>query len=204
MAFGSSELIKQREAHYTRFFGPLTQKIMHSTDIKPVHIDIYTFEPNEERSFFTLITGGMSDVRQNIPDDTDIAPRAEIMLYAQQPKRWMYNVLKGLAEMPWDDDTFLSYLHTVPNGQPMTAEPSLLTSYLFMYSLWEADHFSPMLVDGDDTDILLLIPITEAERQLATKAGSAALIEVFRQREFDPVVDENRSCLVSGQRSPGA
>src|SRR5437762_7376163 len=116
MSFGFSELIQQREEHYARFLGPLTREIMHSTNFKTVHIDVYTFEPTKERPFFTLITGGMSDVRQNIPGDCDIAPRAEIMLYAEEPKGWMYNVLKGLAEMPSDDDTFLSYRHTVPNG----------------------------------------------------------------------------------------
>ena len=174
---------------------------MHSTDIKAVHIDIYTFEPTEERPFFTLITGGMSDVRQNIPDGYDAAPRAEIMLYAEEPKGWMYNVLKGLAEMPTDDDTFLSYRHTVPNGKPMTAQPSLLTSYFFIAPLLEPDHFSPMLVDGDATDILLMIPITEAERELAKQRGSDALIDLFRDRGLDPIINEGRPCVVSAKLS---
>ncbi|MEM7312637.1 MAG: suppressor of fused domain protein [Planctomycetota bacterium] len=167
MSIGNPQLIKQRESHYTRFLGPLDQKIMHSTDHKEVHVDIYTFAPNVDRDWYTLITGGMSDVRQAVPDDWDISPRAEIMLYCHQPERWMYNSLKNLAEMPTDDDVFLSYRHTVPNGMPMTAKPSLLTSYLFYYPLFEIEEFSPMVVDGDGVDILLLLPITEGEREFA-------------------------------------
>lgn len=197
MSFEFPEFIRQREQHYARFFGPLTREIMHSTDVKSVHIDIYTFEPTKERPFYTLITGGMSDARQNIPIDWEISPRAEIMLYAKEPKGWMYNVLKGLGEMPFDDDTFLSYRHTVPNGQPMTAEPSLLTSYFFMLPIFEPEHFSPMLVGGDATDVLLMIPITEAERNLAAEDGSDALIDLFQKHELDPVIQENRTCLVS-------
>src|SRR4030095_2254037 len=112
-----------REAHYERFFGRLEQ-VMHSTDEKPVHIDIYQFAPTEDRSSWTLITGGMSDRRQPLPAEAPehVAPRAEIMMYVAEPKPWMFAVLKGLAEMPFDQDTFLHWHHTVPNGHPLTAE----------------------------------------------------------------------------------
>ncbi len=125
--------LEPREQHYQRFFGPMTQKIMHSTDVKPVHIDIYQFEPTSDREYWTLITSGMSNVRQIQPDECaeHMSTRAEIMMYVREPQGWMFNVLKGLAEMPFDDSTFLHWWHTVPNGMPMTAKPSLLTSYFF-------------------------------------------------------------------------
>jgi hypothetical protein len=109
-------LIDQRETHYQRFFGPLDQQVMHSTDLKPVHIDIYQFAPTAERPFWTLITGGMSDARQPIPPTAPkhVAPRAEILMYAEEPKGWMLSVLKGLAEMPFVDDRTAS--STKPAG----------------------------------------------------------------------------------------
>ena len=189
-------LIEQREAHYTRFLGPMTDEVMHSTDVKAVHVDIYTFPPTKERPFYVLITGGMSGLPQKIPENWDISPRAEIMLYVSKPQGWMYSVLKGLAEMPSDDDTFLSYRHTVPNGKPMTANPSVLTSYFFVHPLMLPDAFHQMTVDGDATDILLMIPVTEEEREYAKTHGSSALISLFGERGLDPVVDERRSSLV--------
>jgi len=91
---------------------------MHSTDVKTVHIDIYQFEPTPERSFWTLITSGMSNARQIDPEDcgNGMAPRAEILMYAVQPQGWMFSVLKGLAEMPFDQNTCLHWGHTVHNG----------------------------------------------------------------------------------------
>ena len=34
------DALTHREAHYERFLGPIEQQVMHSTDDKPVHIDI--------------------------------------------------------------------------------------------------------------------------------------------------------------------
>jgi len=195
--------IQQRESHYERFFGPITQQVMHSTDSKSVHVDIYTFTPTAERPFYTLITGGMSDLRQNVPETSNAAPRTEIMLYARETKGWMYNVLKGLAEMPFDCNTFLSYRHTVPNGMPMTAEPSLLTSYFLMQPYFESKGFTPMPIDGEKADILLMIPITEAERDFAVKKGSEALLTLFFEQDFDLVIDEQRQCLLHNENTPG-
>lgn len=191
------DLIEQRESHYEKFLGPISEKVMHSTDIKPVHVDIYTFPPTEECPYYTLITGGMSDLRQNIPDQyTSIGRRAEIMTYAREPQGWMYNVLKGLAEMPSDDNTFLHWYHTVPNGMPMTADPSDLTAFFFVPPFFEADEFSPMMVDGEAADILFMVPITDRELSFIREHRSEAMLEIFDRHDFDYVIDEQRRSFV--------
>lgn len=199
----SADLTAQREAHFEKYLGDLDQVVMKSTGDKPVKVDIYTFAPTEERPFYVLITSGMSDQRQNIPEDWDIAPRAELMLYTLHPKGWMYSVLRGLAEMPSEEDTFLSYRHTIPNGRPMTTVPTLLTAFTFLPPQFEDEGFQPMTVGGDDTDLLLLVPITEGERQYAVEHGTDDLYNLFAQH-LDPVIDEYRPCLVTGEQCPGA
>jgi len=47
----------------------------------------------------------------------------------------MFNVLKGLAENAVRDDTFLHWGHSVVNGMPMTAKPSLLSNFFFYPAL---------------------------------------------------------------------
>jgi hypothetical protein len=187
-----------RESHYERFLGPLTEKILHSTDVKPVHIDIYQFAPTEKRPYWTLVTGGMSDQEQTVQDDTQelTSVRTELLMYVKEPKPWMFNVLKGLAEMPFDDDTHLSWWHTVPNGQPMTAEPSLLTSFFFLPPYFEGAEFDSLELDGEPVRILWMIPITEAEREYAVKHSSNSLEELMVKQELDIVVNEKRSSLV--------
>lgn len=197
------DLTSEREAHYEKYLGALDQVVMKSKPGSAFEIDIYTFAPTEERPFYVLITGGMSDHRQNIPDDWEISPRAEIMLYTLHPKGWMYSALRGLAEMPLEKDSFLSYRHTIPNGRPVTSEPSLLTAFTFLPPQFEDDGFRLMTVDNDATDILLMVPITEAERQYAVENGTDDLYNLFAQH-LDPVIFEHRSCIVTGEPSPGA
>ncbi|MGZ4962793.1 MAG: suppressor of fused domain protein [Limisphaerales bacterium] len=191
--------LEAREQHYQRFFGPITQKVLHSTDFKPVHVDMYQFEPTEERSYWTLITSGMSNERQIEPEDCreGMSPRAEILMYVQKPENWMFSVLKGLAEMPFVNNTCLHWWHTVANGMPMTAKPSLLTSYFFLPPYFESgEGFSDLELDGDRVDFLWMIPITEAEREYAMKHGSQALEKKFEEVELSPVVDEARESVV--------
>ncbi len=143
MTSDPTDLMQARESHYSKYFGPLSEPVMHSMDAKVPHIDIYQFRPTAERPFWTLITGGMSDLPQpGVPDI--LPPRAEIMLYASAPAKWMFSVLKGLAAMPFDDDTFLHWCHSVPNGMPMTAKPSLLTNFFFLPPSFEAEDFDSL------------------------------------------------------------
>jgi hypothetical protein len=190
--------LEAREEHYERLFGPLTQPVMHSTDIKPVHVDVYQFAPNDQRDYWTLVTGGMSDARQIEPCDGEgrMSPRAEILMYAAEPRGWMFNVLKGLAEMPFEDNTFLHWWHTALNGMPMTATPSLLTSFFFLPPYFESPDIGNLLLDGDRVDFLWMIPITEAEREFAVRHGSQELEKLFENANLSPIVNESRESLV--------
>jgi len=198
MASHSDKFQEARERHYRRYFGPLTQNVMHSTDLKRVHVDIYQFEPTAKRPYWTLITGGMSDEPQPLPTDCPehISPRAEIMMYVSKPAGWMFSVLKGLAEMPFDDNTYIHWWHTIPNGMPMTATPSSLTSYFFLPPYFEAKRFGGLKLGGDAVDFLWMIPITEAEREFAMEHGSQALEDKLEEAEMSQVVDESRLSLV--------
>lgn len=195
MGLHDDDFLEQRESHYIRFFGPLTEPVMHSTDAKVPHIDVYQFKPTAQRPYWTLITGGMSDMRQpGVPEE--LSPRAEIMLYASQPTGWMFNVLKGLAEMPFDDDTFLHWRHTVPNGMPMTAKPSLLTNFFFLPPYFEPQGFDRLRIEGDRVNILWMIPITDEELAFKLENGGDALEELFVENRLPQVIDETRGSLV--------
>jgi hypothetical protein len=201
ISFGNHASVQRglaRENHYRRFFGELTEPVWHSTDDKAPHIDVYQFAPGQDRDFWTLITGGMSDLRQPglKASQGEYAPRAELLMYVQEPKPWMINVLKGLAEMPFDDDTFLYWGHTVPNGKPMTVAPSSLTSFFFDQPCLEDPTLLDLTIDGDGVAFLWLRPIAESERAYAIEHGGQALSELFASVDMDPVVDETRKPIV--------
>jgi len=197
MLFSPDEYRTIREALYKRLFGSI-DKVFHSTDLRPVHIDIYRFAPSPTRPFWTLVTGGMSDLRQPALEDPPegIAPRAELIMYVQKPQTWMFSVLKGLAEMPFKYGTCLHWGHTAPNGMPMTAEPSELTSFFFVPTRDEPPELAKLSIDGDRVDFLVLVPITESERAYAREHSSAALVTLMDDSGFRLVVDEGRKSLV--------
>jgi hypothetical protein len=187
--------MRRREEHYERFFGPMEDAVMDSTDFKTPHIDIYQFSPRGDREFWTLVTGGMSDLRQpRIPEG--MHPRAELFLYASQPEPWMFDVLKGLAEMPFDDDTYIHWWHTVPNGKPMTAKPSLLTNFFFLPPKMEEPAFNTLAIDGDPVDMLWMVPITDSERTFKVAHDGYALEDLFDEQQLSPIINESRSSLV--------
>ena len=197
MLFSPDEYRKIREALYERIFGSIDE-VFHPTDLRPVHIDIYRFAPTPARPFWTLLTGGMSDLRQPALEDPPegVAPRSELIMYAQQPQGWMFSVLKGLAEMPFENATCLHWGHTVPNGMAMTAKPSELTSFFFVPTRDESPELAKLSIGGDRVDFLVLVPITESERAYAREHSSAALVALMDDSGFQLVVDEGRKSLV--------
>ena len=196
--FGESGNIEVREAHYERFLGALDQPIFHSTDLQPVHVDVYQFTPTKRRPFWTLITGGMSDRPQDFGFNKpyDIGPRAELVMYTKSPSPWMFNVLKGLAEYPHRSGQFIHWGHTLPNGKPMTAKPSALTSYLIRCPEFEAEDFRRFEIEDEAVDLLWVVPITEEERQFAIKVGSVQLGWTLDENNVSHIIDEQRKSVV--------
>ncbi|MGY8770553.1 MAG: suppressor of fused domain protein [Pirellulales bacterium] len=197
MAHDKAMYLDAREAHYEKYLGAMDNQVMHSTDEKVPDVDIYQFSPTEERPYWTLITGGMSDLPQpGWNQELDwAAPRAELIFYAKEPQGWMFDVVKGLAGMPFENDSFLHWHHTIPNGKAMTPKPSELSSFFIMPPYFEEENFDTLELDGDRVNILWLIPITESEREFAVIHGSPALEELFAEKGLNPVVDEERKSL---------
>lgn len=192
------EYLRTRQRFYSDHFGPLTEPIKHSVEVKEVHVDIYTFKPFAKRRHWTLITGGMSDNRQTplrlVSEGTNV--RTEIMMYTRAACPWMFSAMKGLAEMPFEMNTFLHWFHTVPNGQPMTSEISWLTNSFFVPPVFETKALEGLSIAGEKVDVLQLVPITDAELRYKLKNGAAALLRIFAEHAYDLVVDERRPSFV--------
>jgi len=191
------EWMAKRQKHYRKFLGPMSDKVMHSTNVHQVHVDIYQFEPSPKRPYWTLITGGMSDKRQNVPDGVDWASgRSEVLAYVKEPYERIFAVLKLLAEMPFEEDSYMHWFHTISVGEPVTARQTELTCAFLLPPFFEKPKFDTLRIGGDKVDFLMMVPITMQERHYAKKNGGQALLEVLEEADFGPVVDENRKSLV--------
>ena len=187
-----------REEHYERHFGRMSDAVAHSTDKNTVHVDIYQFEPSEARPYWTLVTGGMSDLPQRIPSAAEgtLAPRTEILMYAKTPQHWMLEILKTLAEFPFRRETFLHWYHTWTKDACITHEPSSFTSCLFLPPFLEDPSLNELQVQGNRVDFLWMIPITEREQDFAVSDGSEALARLLMTDEDNLIVHEGRKSVV--------
>jgi hypothetical protein len=172
--------------------------VCHSIDDKFPHIDLYPFPPHEDRTHWTLITGGMSDARQNVPADAPayVSARTELIMYVREPKTWMLKALMDLADMPFDEESFVHYWHPASNDKPITEGSSLLTGYIFLPAFFEKDDYNTLKLFEEEVDILWVVPITAAELAYAMDKGSEALVDKFMESDLHPVLDEDRASTI--------
>lgn len=200
------DFIAQREAVYERLFGPYALVYDDANPISVPHIDVYVHEPGHGgRDYYTLVTGGMSDRAMPVPADAppELPRRTELVFYLpgdEAPRREFVAFLRQAARFVYDFDTWLTWGHTIPNGdppQPIFAG-SQFVSMLFLFPLIEpdralADH---LVLQGDPVGFLWPIPLTAAEQNYVHQFGTRALEEKFNEARLPFVFDEHRrSCV---------
>jgi hypothetical protein len=187
----------RRETVYRSLFGSC-ETVRHEMIPLIPHIDIYIYAPEAgRRDFYTLITGGMSDLPMNVPDDVaDCYRRAELILYVRQPTEAHISLLRFLAHFPHDQRTWIGHGHTIPNGQPPVPlfEGSKLDTMLLCNSILSPDNSLPRLLTLDDcpVQLLWLIPITTAECNFKLRYGIDRLLEVFDRVDHPFLLEEKR------------
>lgn len=192
-----ADYLDVREKHYVRHFGELTEDVVHWLDADPLHIDIYRFRPCPGRRYWTLVTGGMSDQAQYVDADGETAAfRTELMLYAKEPRDWMYRALKAMADFPFLSGQSLHWYHTFNNCASITSEPSELTGMICLPPVLEAPDFGSLCIGEERVDFLWVVPITDREREYAEENGSEALEDVFMNANVEPAIDERRKSVI--------
>ena len=194
------EYIEERELIYDQFFGE-SDTVLHELIPLIPHIDVYRFPPNSERNFYTFVTGGMSDLPMNSPSDVGVDyRRAEIIFYSTENRDEYPELLRFLAHFVHDNNTWLHWGHTMPNGQP--PEPLFgtedLDTLLFMPTIVDPDSSlsDKLQIESDPVNLLWCVPITTAECQLKLDEGSDALYDLFDANEHPFAFDGDRQSYV--------
>lgn len=205
-SFSTLPYLEKREAVYEQMFGQYT---LVYDDLFPglvPHIDVYVHEPGfQGRDFYTLVTGGMSDLPMTVPPDVppEIPRRAEIVFYLPPdaaPRRDYISFLSTSARFVYDYRTWLYWGHTIPNGDPPMPifEGRNFVSVLYLFPLIEpdCDLAKHLVLDGDPVHFLWIVPLTAAEHRHKLEHGTRALEEVFNQAQLPFVFNEKRASCV--------
>lgn len=193
------------EEHIKKYFGdfPTVCQEVNSEDI---NCDICIIPPTKERDYFTLVTMGMGAHRMNTPKQfsENASDRAELLICLPPDWKvgenseewfWPFSLLKGLARLPINCDTWLGWGHTVDNRTPFAANTSLCGSLLIYPEDVEDGADVCILPNGDAVNFYEVVPLYRDEMEY--KMGNDAKALLRRMENVSHVVDVNRptSCF---------
>jgi hypothetical protein len=191
---------EDRERVYADVFGE-SDTVLHELLPLIPHIDVYRFPPNRKRDFFTFVTGGMSDLPMNAPAELGVDyRRAEIVFYSTENRDDYSELLRRLAHFVHDNNTWLHWGHTMPNGQPPEAlfGTDNLDTLFFMPSIVRPDSSlgERLQIESEPVNLIWCVPITAAECELKLKNGTDALYNLFDKNEHPFAFSGNRPSYV--------
>ena len=115
-------------SHIEKSFGSVTN-ILHEIVSPDIHVDICVIPPHDESAYYTLVTMGMGAHRMNVPDELKekLLERAELVIalpkdwdIQSKDRQWYWPIrlLKDLARLPGQMDTWLGWGHAVDDPEP--------------------------------------------------------------------------------------
>jgi len=188
---------QQQQAAFAREiearFGAISQILQ---EAQPIQLCVISDEDGT-----TLVTRGMGARTMNAPPDAH--NRAELVIRLPSgwdvsrddwPLRW----LELLAQLPFEEDTWLGWGHTVPGGEPL-AEDATFDAWLILDAFIPKRHSG-----GDPCEIRLpggvvlrlyqLFALHPEELRFKLEHGAQALVEHLQQEKLlRPVLDIARA-----------
>ena len=187
------------------------ENVFHELVSDLVHVDVHIVPPGEGRPFFTLVTSGMSDRPMNAPPAMAQFRYAELMLClpadwplpwtaaswddADPRAFWPVHLLKTLARLPHEYDTWLGFGHTVPNGDPMQpyAPGTKLCGAMLAYPVLTPAEFVELPLDADRAIAFYsVVPLFKQEVEFKLKKGAEALAEKLGKAGVSELLDVDR------------
>lgn len=208
--------IEEITEHIEKHIGEI-EMVFHELISNQVHIDVYWVKPTEEYPFHTLVTSGMSDKPMQTPEGIEGCQFAELSIclpedwkiseedFKDENNFWPVRQLKQLARFPHEFNTWISYGHTIPNGDPAEpySENTKLNTMLLMPSIIFNLEFHTLNLPNKSIDFYTLIPLYTEEVELKLKKGVEALFDGFDKFGVSDVVQLDRPITVKKKKRFG-
>ncbi|MDE7398656.1 MAG: suppressor of fused domain protein [Oscillospiraceae bacterium] len=194
------EDIDALEEHIKEYYGDFPT-VLHEINSTDIHCDIACIPPTEERNYYTLITMGMGAHLMSIPPelDEDEYGRAELLIclppdwkVGENGNEWFWPIrlLKELARLPINSDTWLGWGHSVDNRSRYAENTDLCGALLLYPEDVEDGAEKCVLPSGDTVNFFEVIPIYRGEMAYKIDNDTHALLE--KMSNVNHIVDINR------------
>ncbi len=205
-AVGDESHIEAIGTHVERHVGK-ADTVFHEIISDLVHIDVHVVKPTEQRPFTTLVTSGMSAKPMRTPEGSENISLAELAIclppewplseeaFKNEDNYWPIRWLKMLARLPHEYDTWLSYGHTVPNGDPPERFAGNTQFCCLMLSLPRMlpREFVTLHLDHDRTVYFyVVLPLYKEEVDLKLRKGIDFLEKLLFKVHATEVLDLKR------------
>jgi hypothetical protein len=209
---GDPLLIESVDKHIERVLGDARGTVFHELVSDRVHLDVHVVPPGSGRDWKTLVTCGMAERPMTVPEGLEDYRYAELMLalpsswplvesaFADEANYWPVRLLKSLARLPHDYDTFLCYGHTVPNGDPPEpyAPGTDFCGALVGGPMLAPEAFEELaLTDGRLVRFMAVFPLYADEMDFKLEHGAEALSNLFVANEVTEWIDVGRPSVVT-------
>ena len=177
--------------------------VFHEVVSPDIHLDICIVEPTEERSYYMLVTLGMGAHRMNVPAElTDRKlERAELAIALPrdwnihenaEEHYWPIRLLKTLARLPIEDNTWLGWGHTIDGRSPYAKNTALSAALIVSGQVKKGGSNVCVLPDGDEVNFYQIIPLYKDELKYKLEHDADVLLDRFAERHVRFVIDPQR------------
>jgi hypothetical protein len=192
--------------HIETHVGPISM-VWHEVLSDLVHIDVHEVAPTADRPFWTLVTSGMSDLPMHAPAGCEDRAFAELMIclpkdwkmsqddFKNERYYWPVRWLKILARFPHEYKTWLSWGHTMPNGDPaqILHETVPFDCMLLLRPKTVSTDFWQLPVRNNKTiHFLALFPLYPGETILKLKKSADEIESRFERQKISEILDSKR------------
>ncbi|WP_285309427.1 MULTISPECIES: suppressor of fused domain protein [Stenotrophomonas] len=198
--------IEAISAHIERHLGPISG-VFHEIVSDLVHIDVHVVPASEQFPYLRLVTSGMSDLPMTLPEGAPGSAYMELMVtlpadwpisddaFEDERNYWPVRLLKTLARLPHEYDTWLGFGHTIPNGHP--AEPYApgvgFDGAIVLPPVTAPDGFATLqLDDGRRITFMTIVPLYPEEMDLKLRKDAEALLDRFDAKKIQDVIEPGR------------
>lgn len=186
------------EAAYLEVFGTV-DSVLHETESRHTHVDVYQFAPREGRNFWTLVSAGMSESAQP-GGDGNCPQRTEVVLYCEVKTRELGELVRNTAHYPFESGQALGHGHTVSVEQTSSRifGNDRFSAILFVAATRPEDRnlVGKVVIDGAPLSPLMMIPLMQSEFSFYQANGMDAFFEAVRKSPNSIVFHPERDSVV--------
>lgn len=175
-----------------------------------VHVEVFHVPPTEGKPFHVLVTAGVSDRAQSVPEGEENAcPRVELLIGLDEAwpadekgfitETWPLRLLDVVGRFPHEQGAWLSLGHTIPNGEPPEpffpdgpAGVLVLPPVALMAEVEWAE------IEGEPVRFMALVPVYKDELEFKVQNGVDALLGRFDQHDVNEVYAKTRPRVAGG------